>query len=273
MLRHLIAPRSFGRGFCYTSLMNFSWAGRMRFMIIGAISLVLVVLISVTAFAFMYRVPSCADQKQNQDEQGIDCGGSCSYLCTAQVTPPLEVFTRALTLPGGRTDVVAYIQNSNKTAEAKAAPYTLELYSADALVLRRIQGTVDLPAGSLVPIYVRAATQGAVVARAFISFSPENVHWRNPKKTHELPRVTESALIEGGTPRITARLVNEGFEPLYGVRAIAVVYDAFGTAIAASETLVPAISAQSSAPLTFTWNEPFSAPVSRFEIMPVVPLP
>ena len=242
-------------------------------MIIGAISLVLIVLISVTAFAFMYRVPSCADQKQNQDEQGIDCGGSCAYLCTAQVTPPLEVFTRALTLPSGRTDVIAYVQNPNKTAEAKAAPYTLELYSADALVLGRIQGTVDLPAGSLVPIYVRAATQRVAVARAFISFSPDKISWRTPKQTHILPRVTESTLSEGSSPRITARLVNDSFESLYGVRAVVIVYDASGTAIATSETLVPAISAQSSAPVTFTWNDPFTVPVSRFEIIPVVLLP
>lgn len=253
--------------------MNFSWASRMRFMIISGIVLVLLAFLTVIIFAFVYKVPSCSDQKQNQDEQGIDCGGSCAYVCTAQVTPPLEVFTRALMLPSGRTDVIAYIQNPNKTAEAKDTSYTLELYGADALLLGKIHGTVDLPAGSTVPLYVRAATQGAVVTRAFISFSPESVLWRTPQGPYMLPQVTESTLTEGASPRITARLVNDGFEPLYAVRAVAVVYDVSGTAIAASETLVPAIAAQSSTPITFTWNESFTTPVARFEITPVVPLP
>ena len=260
-------------GFCYTlSIMALDWAKKMRLMLIGGIALVAIVVIGATVFAFVYKVPSCTDKTQNQKESGVDCGGPCTYLCTAQVNAPNVLFARALELPGGRTDVVAYIQNPNKQAQTKGAPYTIELYAADATLVARVSGFVDLPAGTVTPIYIRAAAQGSNVARAFINFAPEKISWKSVTGERAVPRVTDSALTEGDSPRVSAKLANETYDPMYDIRSVAVVYDSEGTAIAASETLVPAIRAQSAVPITFTWNEPFQSVPARFEVTPVVPL-
>ncbi len=252
--------------------MALEWAQRMRLLIIGLVGVVVLVLVGSVVFAFVYQVPSCTDRKQNQGEAGVDCGSPCAYLCTASLSAPVEVFTRTLTLPSGRTDVISYVQNPNKNAEAKAVPYAIELYAADAMRVAKVTGVVDLPAGAVVPIYVRAAAQGSVVSRAFITFSPETISWRTVHKTQALPRVADSALVQSAFPRITANLVNDTFDPMYAVRAVAVVYDSAGTVLAASETLVPSIAAQGAAPLVFTWNEPFARPASEIEITPVIPL-
>lgn len=252
--------------------MALEWAQRMRLLIIGLVSAVVLVLVGSVVLAFVYQVPSCTDRKQNQGEAGIDCGSPCAYLCTASVSAPVEVFTRTLTLSSGRTDVISYVQNPNKDAEARAVGYTIELYAADAMRVAKITGTVDLPVGAVVPIYVRAAAQGSIVSRAFITFSPESIQWRSVQKAQKLPRVIETALSQSAFPRVTAQLINDTFDPMYSVRAVAVVYDAEGTVLAASETLVPAIAAQGSAPLVFTWNEPFPRPAAQIEITPVLPL-
>ena len=78
---------------------------------------------------------------------------------------------------------------------------------------------------------------------------------------------------ETGTPRITSVLRNDAFEAAYQVRVVATVFDAEGIAIAASQTLVPVLAARSSVPLTFTWNEPFTAPIGRIEVAPLRLLP
>lgn len=253
--------------------MIFDWAKKMRFMIVGGILLVLLVIGASIAFLTLYRAPSCIDGKQNQQESGIDCGGSCTYLCTTQVSAPSVLFTRSLPLPGGRTDVVAYVQNPNKNAQAKRAPYVIELFAPDATRIGRVDGFVDLPAGKMVPIFVRAAAQGSVVARAFIQFDERKIPWTSVKGVYLTPRVTEQQLQEGGSPRVTATLVNDTYDPQYDIRAVAVAFTADGTAVAASETLVPVVRAQSTVPITFTWNEPFTDSVSRFEVLPTSPLP
>lgn len=252
--------------------MALDWAKRMRLMIIAGVVAVLLLIIGATVFAFVYKVPSCTDRKQNQREEGVDCGGPCTYLCTAQVKKPNLELVRTFTLVNGRTDVVAKIQNLNKGAEAKAAPYVLELYAADATLLGRLAGFVDLPAGRTVPLFVRSAAGGSVVARAFVNFDPEKIAWKAAESAALPLRVSASALIEGNEPKITATLTNESYDTVFDVRAVVVVYDG-ETAIAASETLVPSIRAQSGVPITFTWNEPFSRPATRFEILPTIPLP
>lgn len=253
--------------------MAFDWGKKMRFMIIAGILVVVLVLGGGIAAAVMYKTPTCTDRTQNQGEQGVDCGGACTYLCTAQVQNPNVVFVRAVSLRGGRTDVVASIQNPNTKAQAKHAPYTIELYGADAMLIGRVTGFIDLPAGKTVPLFVRAAAQGSVVDHAFISFAPEKVSWTESVAPYVLPRVADVALTVSDSPRVTASLVNEIYDSMLGVRAIAVVYDEMGTVIAASETLVPALAAQSSVPVTFTWNEPFITASPRVEILPVLSLP
>ncbi len=265
--------RTTQRLFIYTVLMIFDWAKRMQIRIAVGIILTLLVVIGGGTFAFVYRAPSCLDQKQNQDEKGVDCGGKCTYLCTAQVSPIQVLLYRSLSLPGGRTDVIAYIQNPNRNAQAKRAPYTLELYAADATILVRMQGFIDIPAGALVPLYIRAAAQGSAVTRAFVSFDPSKTPWTNIRGLYTLPRVSDIVLSEDASPRVTAKLSNELFDAIYDVRAVAVVFDSNNTAIAASETLVPVIRAQSSVPITFTWNESFTTPADRVEVMSTVLLP
>ena len=253
--------------------MALDWAKRMRLIIIATIVVTVLVVVGATVFAFMYKAPSCGDRTQNQEEAGVDCGGPCAYLCTAQVDEPNVLFVRALTLANGRTDVVGYVVNPNKDAEAKAAPYVLELYAADATLLARVPGFIDLPAGKTVPLFVRSAAGGSVVARAFINFSTDSIPWQSAVVSSVPLTVSGSTLIEGDAPKITATLMNAGYDALYEVRAVAVVYDDQGTAIAASETLVPSVRAQSGVPITFTWNEPFPRRPARFEVLPTVPLP
>ena len=64
---------------------------------------VIVLLLFVTVFAFIIlyptfnKAPSCIDGKQNGNETGIDCGGSCANACLSQVSPlknpPMTTFT------------------------------------------------------------------------------------------------------------------------------------------------------------------------------------
>src|SRR3989344_7202851 len=100
--------------FCYTRKM--SWAARRRFIILLIIGAVVVAFLTTVGIATFYDAPSCTDSKQNQDETGIDCGGSCSRICTAEAQPPTVLFTKAIQNGEGRVDVIAEIENKNADA-------------------------------------------------------------------------------------------------------------------------------------------------------------
>ncbi len=266
--RGLFRPRLFR----YTaSIMALEYAKRMRIIIIAIVFTVVIALLSGIAFVIFYDVPTCTDRKQNQDEVGVDCGGSCTYLCTSQVRAPNVKFVRALMPQKGRVDVIAYIENQNSNAGAKDAPYTIELYGADGSKVGTTRGVVDIAPRAIVPLFIPAATQGSVVSTAFLTFG--DIQWQTQEPAPDAVRVEDAQLSDGQLPRITATIQNPAFDPVYNVEVVATVFDADDVAIAASRTVIPGIKARASVPVTFTWNAPFSRPASYIEVKPVTALP
>jgi hypothetical protein len=252
--------------------MALTWSERRRTGIIAGFAIVLLLAVAGIAFAVMYEVPSCMDGKQNADESGVDCGGSCAYLCKADVEAPRVSFVRAVA-NGGRTDVIAYVENRNRDAEAKSARYAVEVFDEAGSLLGKKEETIDLPPRAVVPIFVPGILPGIGAApRAFVSFD-DAIRWRTPGEGEAAYAATEVSLILGEQPRVTAKIGNASAAASYGRTAVATVFGADGQAIAASKTVVRQIPAFGTADAVFTWPEPFAGTPVRVEVIVVPVLP
>ncbi len=252
--------------------MALTWSDRRRAWIIAGFAIVALLVVSGIAFAVMYQVPSCTDGKQNADEAGVDCGGSCAYLCTADVDAPRVTFARTVA-SAGRTDVIAYVENRNRDAEAKAATFSVEVFDEAGAPLGKREGTIDLPARAVVPVFVPGILAGIGTApRAFISFD-DSMQWRTPTGDASSFVVSSVALTQGAQPRVTAKIGNTSATAAYGRTAIATVFDADGLAIAASKTVLRQVPAFGAADAVFTWPEPFAGTPVRVEVSVVPVLP
>lgn len=253
--------------------MAFTWADKRRFYIIGGAVLIGSALLMVLAISILYEAPSCSDQKQNQDEAGVDCGGSCAYLCAHEVQEPRVTFARTIENGSGRTDVIASIENRNQNAEAKGARYTVEVFDETGNLLGTKEGMMDLPARSTVSLFVPGIYQGVGVApRAFISFA-EDTQWRNARGGENAITVIQADLVLGDKPRVNAILSNIAPIALYNKTIIATVFNQEGIAIAASQTVVREIAGRGTATAVFTWNQPFQGTAARVEVTSVPSLP
>lgn len=246
-----------------------TWAGKRKAIVITVLGATVLALLAVLAFAILYKTPTCTDAKQNQDEVGIDCGGSCTTLCTSQAIAPTIQFTRAITVGTTRTDVLAYIYNENTDAYATNVPVAVELLGADGTVIATRNVRVTLLPRTLTPLYIPNVLPGQTVSRAFARI--DEVAWM--KSTGESVKAPDVGSVriedEVARPRITATAFNAGAYPSPSTVYVVSVFDANGNVIAASQTLLPVLGPQRSAVLTFTWNEPFTAPIARTEILPV----
>ncbi len=253
-----------------------SWAAQRRFIILFIIGAVVLGFFTILLTAIFYKAPSCADTVQNQDEQGVDCGGSCPYLCVTQVQPPTVLFTKAITNTLGRTDVIALVENKNASAAAKGVSYRVSLYGTDRLLLQEVTGTFDIPPGATEPIYVPGVTVGKQkVGSAFLSIDSSSIRWyavaTDPRS---MPFVSNTK--QGGTiaaPRIDAILANPSVINMNNVSVVVLVRDARGEVIATSGTIVQSIPAQGQATATFTWNSEFTGLPASIEVVPIVALP
>lgn len=253
-----------------------SWASRRRSLIFLIGSALAVAFFVVVLIAILYRTPSCTDGIQNQGEAGIDCGGSCEYLCTAQVQPPAVLFTKVLKNSDGRTDVVALIENKNADAAAKNVPYRISLYGEGQAFVREVTGTVDLPPRTAKPVYLSGVVSGTQpIVNAFLEIESSAPKWFSLTVDPRIvPTVVRATLI--GTefnPRVEAILANPSSAPLSNVQAVVLVSDANKNVIAASATVVPTIPAQGQSTATFTWNNAFAGIPASAEVVPIIPLP
>jgi len=253
-----------------------SWASRRQLITLSILGAILAAFLAIVLIATFYKTPTCTDNKKNQSEEGVDCGGSCAYLCTMGQEPPTVLFTQALPNGEGRTDIIALVENKNATAGAKDVPYRITLYGYDQILIQSVTGTVDLPPGATVPVFVPGVVSGRqTVGTAFLAIDPSAIRWYSLTDDPRIvPEVSNTAL-RGTTdsPRISALLTNPDVRPLTNARVIAVVRDASGNAIAASQTLVQTIPAQGQATAMFIWNTAFSGVPISIQVFPFVPLP
>ncbi|MHB8710394.1 MAG: hypothetical protein ACYC6X_02490 [Minisyncoccota bacterium] len=253
-----------------------SWAARRRLIILSILGTAIAVIVAVIFSTIFYKAPSCVDGVQNQGEDGIDCGGTCPYLCAALEQPPTVLFTKALTNSAGRTDVVASIENKNATAAAKSVPYTVTLYGADQVLIQKVSGTLDLPPGATETVFIPGVVSGKQsVASAFLDIAPSSLKWftmvTDPRIVPTVSNTTQSGSADA--PRIEAVLANGSAATLTNVRVIVLVHDVHNDVIAVSETIVPVIPAQGTATAMFTWNNAFPGTLASIEVVPVISLP
>lgn len=248
------------------------WATRRRVYVFLIIAVILALPLTGILLAVFHHVPTCTDGIRNQDESGIDCGGSCAYLCTVAQTPPTVLYTKTLKGMGGRTDVVASIKNNNTHAAARNVLYTVSLYSSDNKLAGEVQGTIDLPPGAVVPLYVPGIFSGTQnVTRAFLTFKPELIQWFSAVDARPKPLVSNRELM--GTiemPRVRATLANPTATAMTDITVFANIYDDQGNIIGASRTIVPYLKPQGTADAIFTWNAPFPGTATNIEILAMV---
>lgn len=253
-----------------------SWAAGRRFLILLIIGAIVVAFLTVMSIATFYKAPSCSDNRQNQDETGIDCGGACQYLCTEQKLSPTVLFTKAIKNGEGRVDVIAKVENKNADAAAKNVFYKVTLYGSDQSIIQEMTGTIELSPSASVPVFVpNIQTGNQTVVSAFLDIESSSLRWFSmPSDTRIIPKVSNTRQTgTASSPRIEATFTNPSAITITNMKAVVLVYNGNGGVIAASSTIVPAIQAQGQATATFTWNYAFSDVPASIEVVPIIPLP
>ncbi len=251
-----------------------NWAQRRQRIIVAILILVTAALVAVVVIAITYKAPSCMDNIKNQGETGVDCGGPCSTLCTADEVAPRVLFVRTVSPAAGRTDVIAYVSNENPNAVAPHATYTLELYDSNNQILAKRQGTVTLPPSATIPLFISNVYDGnGEVTQAFLTFDNVAIKWQRSDSKQVVP-IQGNYQWDSNTqnPRVSETLTNPTANTLFNETVVATVFDASDNAIGASQTVIPTFQGQSTAMVVFTWNQPFSTTPVRIEVLPA-PLP
>lgn len=246
-----------------------SWSSRRQTFYIGGIGGILVLLIGLPLFLLLYNPPSCTDGKKNQDEAGIDCGGSCQKICPFQIPEPIVKWARSLSVQAGVYNAVAYIENPNVSFGAIKAPYIFRVYDAEGLLIAERKGQTFVPPGKVFAIFEPAIDVGErIPERTLFEFTKVFDWQKMTAQDGALVIPTFTLRDEDTAPRLEAEVANRAVRGVSETEVVALLFDVQNNVVGFSRTITTPIPAQSTVPVVFTWPKPFANKSARVEIIP-----
>ena len=92
----------------------------------GYLAVIFLILFSVYSI-WLKSAPTCSDNRKNQKETGVDCGGSCNN-CEIKTLSPIAVDWVKYFSADSKIVIAAEIKNSNSNYGAKKFSYAFDIY-------------------------------------------------------------------------------------------------------------------------------------------------
>ncbi|MFC1734405.1 hypothetical protein ACFL6I_29215 [candidate division KSB1 bacterium] len=249
-----------------------TWASKRRALYGSVVITFFVLAVGIPAFFYWYEQPTCFDGVQNQEELGVDQGGPCALLHISQIQDIAILWSRSFEVVPGVYNAVAQVENPNFGAGAIDVLYSFKLFDSSNILVAERKGRTYISPNKVMSVFEGGIETGErVPARTFFEFL-EEPEWETVDNLIEGLSVKSRTLSNEETaPRIDVVIENESFKDIYDIEVITTIFNAQDVAIASSRTVIDILPKQSSEPVTFTWPQKFTDPVSRIEIIPQAP--
>lgn len=241
-------------------------------LVIGGVYLVIFALIGWGAYGAWFKPsPTCFDNIKNQNEEDVDCGGSCEP-CGRRSIKPLELVSqRILPVRPGVYDFVARLRNPNALYGAERFQYTVRWLDATNRVLAERGGTAYiLPRGTR-SLIVQGVALREPPAKTDVVFDAYN--WVRLMDYRGEPRFLVRAATfdrvapgEPGFAAASAIVVNKSGFNFQNVDVNVMVLDATGAVLAVNRTVQHALTNEAERSFRVSWPDPFAGDPQRPEV-------
>lgn len=254
---------SFGRGrsifglILYTGVMPFLTWGLRRQLAVFAIFAAAVLLIVFGAIYYFRPEPSCFDNRQNQDEEGVDCGGEMARCttCSEQIRDLTTLWTRFFLVREGVVDAAALLENSNQFLGAKKFVYAVKLYDENnVLIAIRENSTFILPGEKFLIFEPNIIIQDRAPKNAVLEMRA--VNWEPSEPAPPQIDILEKDIFLADiiVPRLEVAIKNQSRSEIYkNIETSAVLLNKDGDVLGVSRTVVDRLNILEEKTLTFTW--------------------
>jgi hypothetical protein len=237
------------------------WSQKRKILYALAFAGAMILLAAYPVYRAVNPTPSCSDQRQNGDEAGVDCGGSCSHYCANQVKDLRITWAKAFLVVPGRYDLGAYVENPNLNAGIKNVRYTLRMLDSTGAVLAEGKGSVEVPPASTFLLFASNISTMGTPDKVEVEFAREDLtEWLKAQAVPSVLVTKNQSLKNTDTkPRFDATLLNTDMVNDVGYVTLgAIIYDAARHPVAISRTYVEGVPKSGTQDIFFTWPTRFT---------------
>jgi hypothetical protein len=211
--------------------------------------------------------PTCFDNKQNQSEEEVDCGGPCKKECLGDVKELIVLWSRFFETSKEKYDVAALVKNPNLFLSVSSLKYQFKIYDKDNILIAVKEGETFITPGETFPIFETNVDVGLrTPGQAFIEFEKSPQWERTEKEKSSLVVSKKQFFNEPPFPRLIITLENKSVSVINNISVATAIYDKDKNAKGVSLTAVDSIAGESSQEIVFTWPRLFDEEPSSIEI-------
>ncbi len=205
--------------------------------------------IAAIYFFFIKPAPSCFDGKQNQNEEGIDCGGppvgGCSNVCLPPGLKAPQVIDRVMVIhpTPERLTILGRISNPNQDYGIKSLTYEFLLYNLAGQVVQSFPGESFLYAGEIKYIILPNISYPAE-SFSKIDLKISSYDWVPKKEFPGPPKIDISALEtrdSGSGLVVEGRITNNDTVSFNKIVIVAILRGKLGQTAGVSQTEIDSI--------------------------------
>ena len=250
-----------------------NWALKRQIFYIFFLLLFIAGFVFLLIYPSLVQAPTCFDNKQNGDETGVDCGGSCVQACLSEAQNLSVLWTRVFKVLPGRYNAVAYFINHNKDLAIRKINYRFRFGDERNVYVGKRDGSTVVPPAGNFAVFEPGIDVGKATP-VYVTFEfTETPTWFqvSKEKINQLKIFTSNIVLsnEKISPKISATIKNNSLFTIPNVNVIIILYDALNNAISASRTYLDQLNPLQTTDINFTWPEPFSGTVASKEIIPI----
>lgn len=231
-----------------------------------------ILFIATVVFLWTKPQPTCFDKKQNQSEEGVDCGDGCLKKCEITLKEALNTLNVGFVDSGSanKYDLFAEISNPNNTYGSREFQYELKIKdSAGQVVASRKGASFILPGEKkyLIENNVESGTRPAGVTLELNGFQ-----WIEFNDYYERPNLkvvnkTYSEIVSGiGFIEAAGLLKNESRYDFNEIKLEVILRDASGGIVALNSTKMNTVKSGENREFRVSWPNRFSGNVSSMEV-------
>ncbi len=254
--------------------MALSWGTKRQFFFMGIIFLGLLIAAAIIIIPYLNKEPTCFDGEMNGDESGLDCGGSCQKVCTAEALRLVTLWVRPFEVVPGKYNVMAFIENQNRESGIPLMQYEFKLYDDKNIFIGRQSGTTFITSNDRTAIFEPGIETGnRVPKRATFEFQSAptwikiNRDQKNALAVSAENKVLTNPLSE---PKLEAEIINKTLNELTNIDVYAILYDENDNVMTASKTLIDILPKNDRVSVVFTWPTPLPARPTRIDVFPQI---
>jgi hypothetical protein len=252
-----------------------SWATKRKLQYLGGLFGLFLIVLFIFLYPIIFQKPTCTDGKQNGDETGVDCGGSCQLMCKDKTSDPVVLWSRAFPVLDNTYNLVAFVENQNKNSGVVNVPYEFRIYDENNHLIGRRQGSTFIPPNKQFAIFEPRMDFGqSVVKSVTFEFTGPFIWIKKDPTLNNLSLYVDQVTVgeDKKNPSLSAVIKNESIYDIPSFEVVAILYDKDHNAINASKTIKDGLSSNNSLSVYFTWPLPLSSdPVTEDVLISINP--